>query len=239
MSKPRIGITVHVAEVAERQDQPAWRLQLGARYAEVIRQAGGVPLLLPTHPEAAGDTGDVLEAIDALLVSGGGSIPGQYFVDNPDPSLRDTNPVRYDLETNLIRGAWARGMPLLGICRGHQTIAEALGGGPTFNLSTVPAAREHYQTEAHTQTTHQVMFERGSRLEGWVGSSAPTNSFHRQVIKSAPPGWRVAAYSEDGWVEAIEADEGFGLGVQYHPEWLVDSQPGYRLLFSEFVAATL
>ncbi|MFA5595341.1 MAG: gamma-glutamyl-gamma-aminobutyrate hydrolase family protein [Trueperaceae bacterium] len=239
MKKPRVGITVHVAEVEAREGHPEWRYQVGARYAEVVAQAGGVPLLLPTHALAAAETADVLDSVDALLVSGGGSIPGQYFVDNPDPSLRDTNPVRYDFEVELIRGAWVRGMPLLGICRGHQTIAEALGGGPVLNLGVVPGAREHYQTAVPTETTHDATFEAGTRLAGWVGSSGRINSFHRQVVQSPPAGWRVSAYSDDGWVEAMEAEDGFGVGVQYHPEWLVGVQPAYRALFAEFVAAAL
>lgn len=237
MSKPRVGITVHVAEVEAREGHPEWRFQMGARYAEVVRQAGGVPLLLPTHAAAAAETSDVLDTVDALLVSGGGSIPGQYFVDNPDPSLRDTNPVRYDLEVGLIRGAWVRGLPLLGICRGHQTIAEALNGGPAINLGVIDGARDHYQTEVPDKTTHGALFEPGSRLAGWMGSGGSINSFHRQVIESPPPGWSTSAYSDDGWIEAMEADDGFGVGVQYHPEWLVDAQPAYRRLFAEFVEA--
>jgi len=236
-NKPRVGITVHVAEVETKEGHPEWRFQMGARYAQVVAEAGGIPLLLPTHAAAAADPGAVLDSVDALLVSGGGSIPGQYFVANPDPSLRDTNPVRYDFEVELIRGAWVRGMPLLGICRGHQTIAEALQGGPALNLGVMAGARDHYQTEVPTQTTHEARFEDGTHLAGWLGSSGRVNSFHRQVIERVPPGWRVSAYSDDGFVEAMESEAGFGVGVQYHPEWLLESQPAYRQLFAEFVAA--
>ncbi len=235
MREPRVGITVHVAEVEAKQGHLEWRFQVGTRYAQVVAEAGGVPLLLPTHAAAAASATAVLDGLDALLVSGGGSIPGQYFVDNPDPSLRDTNPVRYDYEVALIRGAWVRGLPLLGICRGHQTIAEALQGGPALNLGVIEGAREHYQTQEPTETTHGALFEPGSKFAGWLGSGAPVNSFHRQVIERPPPGWRVSAYSDDGWIEAMEAENGFGVGVQYHPEWLVSSQPAYRNLFSEFV----
>ncbi len=237
MAKPRVGITVHVAEVTDRAGHPEWRFQVGARYAQVIKQAGGVPLLLPTHPEAALSPSETLDLVDALLVSGGGNIPGQYFVENPDPSLRDTNPTRYDLEVELIRAAWDRGTPLLGICRGHQTIAEALGGSPVLNLGIVSGARNHYQEEKPTACTHGVAFEPGTQLASWLGPAGGVNSFHRQVVEQPPVGWRVSAYSDDGWVEAMEAVDRFGVGVQYHPEWLVDEQVAYRRLFSEFVAA--
>ena len=237
MKQVKVGITVHVAEAAGREGLPEWQFQLGTRYAQAVVQAGGIPLLLPTHPDAAAPAEAVLDSIDALLVSGGGSIPGQYFLDNPDPSLRTTNPVRYDFEVELIRAASARGMPLLGICRGHQTICEALGGSPALNLGMMPGVRNHYQELRPQATTHSVLFEAGTRMAGWLGAGGPVNSFHRQVISGPPPGWRVCAWSDDGFVEAMEAEGGYGIGVQYHPEWLTDAEPGYARLFSEFVEA--
>lgn len=237
MKPVRVGITVHAAEQPGREGLLEWQFQVGARYAQAVVQGGGIPLLLPTHPLAAAGVEAALDSIDALLVSGGGSIPGQYFVDNPDPSLRDTNPVRYDFEVRLIRAATSRGVPLLGICRGHQTICEALCGSPAVNLGVMPGVRDHYQELKPQTTTHSVLFEAGTRLQGWLGTDGPVNSFHRQVITAPPPGWRVSAWSDDGFVEAMEAADGFGLGLQYHPEWLTDAEPGYRSLFSEFVDA--
>lgn len=240
MKPPIVGITVHVGEVAQKSGGTDQRFQVSARYAAAVADAGGVPLLLPTLGSASGPIEATLDALDALLVSGGGSIPGQYFVDNPNPTLRQTNPLRYDYEVELIRSAWARGMPLLGICRGHQTISEALGSPPVLNLGQVPGSREHYQTEAHTVSTHGLTVTPGSRLSRYVGAPARVNSFHRQVLTEAPPDWRVTAHSDDGWIEAIEVVEGdarFGVGVQFHPEWLALEQPTFGLLFREFVEA--
>lgn len=237
MRPVKVGITVHVAEELAREGLPEWQFQVGARYSQVVAEAGGIPLLLPTHAACAGQAEVVLDSIDALLVSGGGNIPGQYFADNPDPSLRQTNPVRYDLEVELIRAARVRGMPLLGICRGHQTISEALGGSQAVNLGVMPGVRNHYQELRPTATTHVAVFERGTRMAGWLGESGPVNSFHRQVIQAPPVDWRVSAWSDDGFVEAMELEDGFGVGVQYHPEWLTDVDTGYRSLFSEFVEA--
>lgn len=237
MSAPIVGITVHVAEVEAKQGNMEWRFQLGARYSQAVAEAGGVPLLVPTHPAAAGRLEGVLGAIDALLLSGGGSLPGQYFLDHPDPSLRETNPVRYDLEVGLVRAAWAAGMPLLGICRGHQTIAEALGGTLVHNLALVPGSADHYQSEPATVTTHAVDLTAGSALASWLGPTAQVNSFHRQVVDRPPPRWRVTARSRDGWVEALEADRGFGIGTQFHPEWLTSEQPAFRKLFQAFIEA--
>src|SRR5690625_4251701 len=186
----------------------------------MVAQAGGIPLLLPTDAAAAAPPAQMVDAIDALLVSGGGSIPGQYFRDNPDPTLRDTNPVRYDLEVELIRAASERGLPLLGICRGHQTICEALVGSPVRNLGVMPGVRDQYQELQPATSTHSVSFETVSRVASCVGESGPVNRFHGQVIVAPSTGCRVTAYSDVVFIAAMEAESGFGIGVQYQPEWL-------------------
>lgn len=235
--RPLIGITMHVADTKRPDGSAEWRFQVLARYAAAVVAGGGVPLFLPTLAGAAAPMADSLDALDGLLLSGGGSIPGQYFEQNPDPTLRQTNPQRYDFEAELTRAAWGRGMPLLGICRGHQTLSQALGGPAVLNLGSVPGSRNHYQTQAPPVATHDATFESGSRLAAWVGPSARINSFHRQVVTLPPPGWAVTARSDDGWVEAIESSSGFGVGVQFHPESLMESQPAFGALFRDFVTA--
>lgn len=234
---PVIGITMHVAEVERSTGSPEWRFQVSARYAAAIVAGGGVPLFLPTLAQASAPIDATLDSICGLLLSGGGNIPGQYFQENPDPTLRQTNPQRYDFESELAKRAWSRGMPLVGICRGHQTLSQALGGAAVLNLSSVADSRNHYQTEAPPVATHAADFTPGSKLAAWVGSSARINSFHRQVVTQPPPGWAVTARSDDGWVEAIESLTGFGVGVQFHPESLMLSQPAFGALFDEFVKA--
>lgn len=230
--RPRVGITVHLGSV-ERHGRDEPRFELTARYAQAVREAGGLPLMVPT--DSAEGLEETLDALDGLLLSGGGSLPAAYFQENPDPTLRQTNPVRYDVEVALVRAAWARGMPLLGICRGHQTIAEALGGELVRDVRR-QGSPEHYQGEAPEVRTHALAVEEGSRLARLVGAATAVNSFHRQAVSRPPEGWQAVARSPDGLVEAIEAERGFGVGCQFHPEWLFD-EPGFARLFEEFVAA--
>lgn len=235
--RPRIGITVHMAEQVDSNGTEEVRFSLGARYAEAVLEAGGLPLLLPTHPNSAAPAGEVVAVIDGLLLSGGGSIPRQYFDDNPDPSLRETNPLRYDVEAALVQAARQGSLPILGICRGHQTMLEALGGPLVRNLSAAAGDADHYQNVASDVTTHGLRTVPGTRLASWLGVESRVNSFHRQVVQDVPSGWRVAAFSDDGLVEAIEADDGFAVGLQFHPEWLEERQPAFRQIFDAFVAA--
>ncbi len=235
--KPRIGITVHMAEQIESDGLKEVRFSLVSRYAEAVLEAGGLPLLLPTHPKSAAPASEVVGTIDGLLLSGGGSIPRQYFNDNPNPSLRETNPLRYDVEAELVRAARDAHLPILGICRGHQTMLEALGGTPVRNLSAAAGDADHYQSLPSNVTTHGLRTVAGTRLAAWLGEETRVNSFHRQVVQDVPSGWRIAAWSDDGLVEAIEADDGFAVGLQFHPEWLEESEPAFRQVFNAFVAA--
>jgi len=243
--RPRIGITVHSADVRARQGNRETRFEVSARYAQAVAHGGGLPLLLPTNTSVAIPASEILTALDGLLISGGGGLTADYFVEHPNPSLRDTNPQRYDVEVPLISAAWAIGMPLLGICRGHQTMVEALGGSLVNDLRTDPANAEHYQTQPATQPTHALALLPGSRLARLVPDGVMVNSFHRQAVVSVPEGWLVTALSPDGLVEAVEShgtagtgsDSSFAVGCQFHPEWLGDSEPGFNRLFEEFVAA--
>jgi putative glutamine amidotransferase len=234
---PRIGITVHVVRAAVREGHQELRYELAAQYARAIRAAGGLPLLVPTHPDSAVEPAEMTAALDGVLLSGGGDLPARFFEEHPDPSLRDTNPSRYDIEVALVRAASEVGVPIMGICRGHQTIVEALGGELLRDLRKLPGVLAHYQELPPAEQVHLLRTEPGSRLARAVGRQAQVNSFHRQAVSRPPAGWVVTGWSDDGLIEAVEAQAGFGLGCQFHPEWLGASEPGFDRLFEEFVAA--
>lgn len=235
--KPLIGITVHVAAHTAKQGHREVRYEMNSRYAAAVLAAGGLPLLVPTHVDSSPAAAEVVDRLDGLLLSGGGSLPGEYFLTNPDPSLRDTNPERYDTEVALVRAARQKNLPLLGICRGHQTMVEAFGGTLIRNLGARPDQRDHYQTLPPTTVTHDLRVAPDSRLAGLLGRETQVNSFHRQAVSSVPDGWTATAWSDDELIEAVEADDGFAIGLQFHPEWLGSVDNGFQDLFHAFVAA--
>lgn len=115
------------------------------------------------------------------------------------------------LNDRLVKKALELDIPILGICRGHQTINEAAGG--TLKLSVKDLTTfEHAQSQPRDVCTHSVKIKEDSMLAGILGETRiMVNSLHRQ---------------EDGLVEAIESEtHTFILGVQFHPETLVRKKP--------------
>lgn len=253
--RPRIGITVHSARVVAKEGHEEVRFEVGSRYAEAIAEAGGLPVLLPTHPGVGVPPEEVIGVIDGLLLSGGGSLRASFFSERPAATLRDTNPERHDVEVALALAAAARKLPLLGVCRGHQTLVEALGGS-IVNLPGLPGRTDHYQSEPPERRTQGVTVVAGSRLGRLLPPTLHVNSFHRQAVGRLPPGFTASVFAADGTIEAVEAVAAvevsalpetaiagerpgtwFAVGCQFHPEWLCDQEPGFAELFREFVGA--
>lgn len=228
-----IGITTHVEDRGVEA-----RFCLAGQYVRAVEKAGGVPLLLPSHLQYA-EPKQVLPHLDGLLLSGGGGDRRQLVPPGSSPSLRATNPARYDYEMELSLEALGRNMPILAICRGFQTLVEALGG-QVLTLDPKASAVVHDQEEPPQVATHKIRIQPGSRLNRYLGCSAEVNSFHRQGIFKEPPGLVAVAWAEDGLVEAAEGgnDRGFLMGVQFHPEWLGQSYPGFTRIFEGLVQAS-
>ncbi|MBE3596486.1 MAG: gamma-glutamyl-gamma-aminobutyrate hydrolase family protein [Hydrogenibacillus sp.] len=203
-------------------------------YLTAVEDAGGVPVIWgygppsgaspPVVEAAKAEAETMLARIDGLMLTGGDDIDPWYFGEAPHPALGEVTPERDAFEVAAVHLAVARGMPLLGICRGAQVINVALGGDLYQDL-TAQYGRlliQHQQRAPRDHPAHAVRLVAGSRLQAIVGRSAlRVNSFHHQAVRRVAPGWVASAHSEDGVVEAIERVEGgFGIGVQWHAEAL-------------------
>jgi len=234
--RPRIGITVHAFEAVAREKHLEARYLLTGQYVRAVERAGGLPLLVPTRYGFAAPPEALPDHLDGLLFSGGGGVPARTFEGDVSPSLRDTNPERYDYEVALARAAREASIPMLGICRGFQTLAEAAGGTLLTNLERLPERRgRHYQDAEPTVPTHGASIETSSVLGRSLPVDVRVNSFHRQAIDALPDGHFAAAYADDGLVEAMESTDGRVLGTQFHPEWLADAEPGFGAPFAWLV----
>lgn len=229
--KPVIGLTGNYGELA---------CKLNEGYYKSIWRAGGVPVIIP--PIADTDVLiNTLEHIDGLLLTGGADFNPLYAGEEPSPSLGGINAERDLPELLITQLAYNRQIPMLGICRGIQTLAMALGGKVQQDISDVAQIR-HSQDAERSEPTHSVTIEPASTLFNiYNREKLFVNSFHHQAVSDSGERFRVTARSADGIVEAIESREYKSiLGVQWHPEcmsaedgspifsWLVRQAADYR-----------
>lgn len=221
--RPVIGITGNYGEQT---------CKLGEFYYKQVVAAGGTPFILP--PLADEETlKNTLDQLDGLLLSGGGDINPLFCGEEPVPQLGGINRERDLPELLVTRLAAHRQMPIMGICRGIQTMVTALGGKVQQHISTTI---KHSQDADRSEPTHTVTIASASTLYNIYQSDViPVNSFHHQAVADAGPHFRVSATAADGTIEAIESAEHKPfLGVQWHPECLgEDGLPLFRWLVGE------
>ncbi len=221
--RPVIGITGNYGEQT---------CKLGEFYYKQVVAAGGTPLILPPLADEESLT-TTLDRIDALLLSGGGDINPLYCGEEPVPQLGSINRERDLPELLITRLAAHRQMPIMGVCRGIQTMVTALGGKVQQHISTTI---KHSQDADRSEPTHTVDILPDTTLYNIYNEvEIPVNSFHHQAVADAGPHFRVSATAKDGVIEAIESAEHKPfLGVQWHPECLgEDGLPLFRWLVGE------
>jgi putative glutamine amidotransferase len=235
VSRPLIGVTTSEVRLAEHTDPlpegdpPQREMALGMVYMRAIELAGGMPVVLP--PLGHDVISPLLDRLSGVCLSGGPDIdPEGYGEHERNPQLGVTEPDLDAFELAIAQLADARGVPILGVCRGSQTLNVARGGTLHQHLDG------HRQTELGRITTHSVRIEPDSRLATVMGvTEAEVNSFHHQAAAQLGQGLRAVAWAPDGTVEGIESDgPELYLGVQWHAESLVDREE-HLALFRELV----
>ena len=226
-SRPIIGITFSARvrdDRATRQAADAYRVALETHGAAVME-------LLP------GDETPEVGVLDGLLLAGGVDVDPSLYNETPHAKLGRVERARDDLELALTREAAARGVPILGLCRGAQVLGVAFGGKLHQDLPSDLGTTAH-AAEGEAGARHRVRLAEGSRLrEILEADEVEVNSFHHQAISQDGQGLRAVAWAEDGVIEAVEGGSGgFLLGVQWHPERMTESESARRL-FAAFVAA--
>jgi putative glutamine amidotransferase len=234
MTQPVIGLTLD-HEPAGGWSQFPW-YAIRENYCAAVCRAGGLPILLPHEPDLATA---YLEAIDGLVVTGGGFDvdPALFGAESRHPSVK-TKDRRTAFELAAALGALARDMPVLGICGGQQLLNVALGGTLIQHIpDEVVDCLAHRQPNPRNEPGHTVRIVAGTLLRRVADADTlAVNSAHHQAVKEAGPGLVVNAVADDGVVEGIEDPRRrFCLGLQWHPEFeLSDSD---RNVFRAFVAA--
>ena len=197
---------------------------LAEGYYQSVLKAGGVPIVLPPYEETDALI-NTLEHLDGLLLTGGADINPLYWGENPVKGLHGINPRRDKQELLLVKLAADRQIPILGICRGIQTMTAALGGTLYQDIHSQMDTEliKHDQDLDRSFASHTVRIEKDTLLYNLFDTDVlAVNSFHHQAVKEAAPGFRVCARSSDGVIEAVESTEYKSmLGVQWHPECFI------------------
>ena len=228
-TKPIIAITGNFVDGETR---------IADRYYKSIVKAGGIPFIMP--PLADKDVIiNTLDRVDGLLLTGGGDVNPLWVGEEPSPSLRSINRERDEAELLTVSLAYNRNIPILGICRGIQVLASALGGtvdqdiAEAFSAShsvnnsgqTQHALIKHSQDADRNEPTHTVKISKDTTLYSIYDTEyLAVNSMHHQAVRSGGKRFNVSAIAPDGVIEAIESNEFKPImGVQWHPEWLEES----------------
>ena len=189
-------------------------------YIHAIQRAGGIALLLPPDPRAARDPGEVLDHLGALLLAGGADVDPASYGAAPHPETAGVRAERDAFELALLRGAIARDLPVLGVCRGMQVLNVACGGTLHQHVPELVGHEDHRRVVG-AFGDHDVRLEPGSLAARAAGAlTVPTKSHHHQAIDALGGGLRITGWSVlDDLPEAIELPGSrFALGVQWHPE---------------------
>jgi putative glutamine amidotransferase len=241
MRKPLIGVTC-----CRREFDSAPGHFVGEKYIRGATDgADALGVLIPALGPS--DIDDLLGSLDGILVTGSPSNVEPRHYNGPasaEGTLHD--PHRDATTLPLIRRAIQLGVPLLGICRGHQELNVAFGGTLFQRVHEVPGRMDHREPseatydEKYAYTAHTVRFAEGSllhRLNG--GPEAWVNSLHWQAADKVGEGLAVEAVAPDGTIEALRVINApaFAYSVQWHPEYKVLENPLSLALFREFGAA--
>lgn len=229
--QPIIGITANFVE---------GDAALRDRYYQSVVNAGGTPVIIPPVNDKRTII-NTLDHLDGLLLSGGADFNPMWAGEEPSPKLHGINATRDLPELLITQLAYNRQIPILGICRGMQTLAMTLGGKVAQDVSLqelnrdVPAIK-HSQDADRQELTHSVTIEEDSTLYNIYGNTRKifVNSFHHQAVCETGKRFRVTARAADGVIEGMESTEHKPImGVQWHPEWLESGLPLFQWLVEQ------
>lgn len=237
--KPVIGISTNFLTVDKGKFLGMERIYVNKDYVDAVIKAGGTPLLLPPieDPESI----CIYAAhCDGFILSGGGDINPLLYGEQPLPLLEE-------IHTGLDRAQWKlteeilkTQKPLLAVCRGMQLLNVVLGGTLWQDISAVgQPVMLHSQHGPREDVFHSITIEKDSTLGALFGEYLNVNSFHHQSLHRIGQGLKATAMAPDGIIEAIEMpDRRFAVGIQWHPEMLLNGSDNMLPIFRKFIACS-
>lgn len=198
--KPVIGVVADVHTGGRHSVHSVQQKYLDA----VTGGAGAIALVLPgliDRPGAAwtdpADLADTLALLDGIFLTGATSnvAPARYGATLDDPNS-PSDPARDHVTLALIEGAVARGLPVLGVCRGMQLLQ---------HRCAVPLR----PVDGHVAARQIIRIN---------GEPTEVNSYHRFAAYESRPPLDVWATAADGVVKAVSHSARPTIGIMWHPE---------------------
>ncbi|WP_087974664.1 gamma-glutamyl-gamma-aminobutyrate hydrolase family protein [Oceanobacillus rekensis] len=216
--KPIIGIT------ASMETNRAY-YSVANRNVKAIQKAGGIPIILPYLANDQ-EINQITERIDGLYATGGYDIDPILFNEEPHSKLGTIIPERDQAELAMMKKMLEKEKPILGVCRGSQILNIAVGGDMYQDIYSQMDKEllQHSQKAPFDYCSHFVQVEEGTLLYRLTGKSKfRVNSYHHQANRAVPENFQISGKASDGVIEAIESkNHPFVLGLQWHPEGMVD-----------------
>ena len=232
MSTPVIGLI----PLIDIKRESYWMLP---GYMDGIRQAGGLPIMLPLTSNPS-ELQQIYSTCDGFLFTGGQDVSPALYGQEASDKCGETCPARDAMESPLLHMAAHGKKPVLGICRGIQFINAALGGTLYQDIPNQhPSDVEHHQPAPYDVPSHSVSIIPGTPLSELLSSaSIDVNSCHHQGIEHLAEGLESMAAAPDGLIEAVYMpSHPFLWAVQWHPEFSYKVSKESRAIFSAFCSA--
>jgi gamma-glutamyl-gamma-aminobutyrate hydrolase PuuD len=229
--RPLIGLDCSYERDAKNScDQ----MRMYVAYYQALIEAGALPVVIPVIDDRT-LLSEYLDGLDGLVFTGGLDVPPAAYGQEKHPRTEECHPKRFVYDKLLAELALQRDIPVLAICMGQQLINVVYGGTLIQHIET---EIEHTRVEPGLDSFHPVTIEEDSSLHRILGArELEVNSTHHQAVDKPAPGLRVRARAPDGIIEAVQmTDKRFFIGVQWHPERLME-RPEQQELFKAFVVA--
>jgi putative glutamine amidotransferase len=216
------------------------------RYFEALSMMSAVPWMIPLIESEPETLRAIYDRLDGVFIAGGVDLDPSSYGHERRAVCGRTDLARDRVELQFVRWAIEENKPVLGVCRGMQILNAASGGTLYQDCSEFyPGSLKHdyFPTAgfARDYLAHEVRLAPGSLLErAFQAPQIEVNSMHHQGICDLGDGLVATAHAPDGLIEAIEhTGVDFAVGVQWHPEMLIERDAGTRRLFETFLDASL
>lgn len=241
--RPVIGVATQTLPAIPGKLPDCW--VMGQTYVRVLARLGAYPLLVPLLPHDPNTLAGIYELLDGIFLTGGVDMDPACYGEARHERCDTPDPARDWTEMQLIRWSLRDGKPILGVCRGVQVLNVTCGGSLYQHLpEMLPTLKHDYfpnpaNSFSRDYLAHDVRIEQGTLTYQLLGcETLAVNSMHHQGIKKLAQGLRPTAYAPDGLIEGVEGPQGFVVGVQWHPEELVENYEPQRRLFGAFLDAS-